>query len=280
MKKQFNTFEKQIGYKDQIETNLGRMANYGVSNIDPSTMLPYSIAPAWATNNLVETWEDRHHAAYQRLSPELQGEAGRAVRHSRIQVVPRWLHDRYHSFYPDGIELPQTDLTKFCFATLACAGVIPNKAIDVSGSKPKLVDIDAKGYRYFRKTGRISPEVKINKHTGENDYAKHRGIFFMKYVLENNVNEISPDLLKKFLSMDKSRHSKQRAQLGWLIVGKAIENATEPIKPLYKKAQEMGMLDKSCPNDPRQVIKMAVRNHPPNYFDELERRVELVVAVA
>ncbi len=275
-----STIEQQYNDLSSAEQYLGRIVLSDIPSIDPSTRLPYPIAPSWDRRMYAENWEDRHHAAYQRLAPELQDKAGRSVRHSRVQLVPRWLHNRYHGFYPNGIELPQNDLEKFCFATLACAGVIPNKAIVVSGKRPKLVDIDAKGYRYFRKPGRISPEVKINKHTGLDDYAKHRGIFFMTYVLENNIEEISPDLLKKFLDMDKNRYSKRRAQLGWLIVGKAIENATEPIKPLYKKAQEMGMLDKSCPTDPRQVIKRAVRHHPPNYFDELERRVGQLIEVA
>lgn len=280
MENSLKTFERQPKSTAPMIRNLGRVSVGNISNIDVSTRSPYPIAPVWDRKRYEETWEDRHHSAYQRLAPELQGEAGRSVRHSRVQLVPRWLHDRYHSFYPDGIELPETDLEKFCFATLAFAGVIPNKAIDVSGKKPKLVDIDAKGYRYFRKTGRIYPEVKINKRTGQDDYAKHRGIFFMNYVLENNIDEISPDLLNKFISMDKTRYSKQRAQLGWLIVGKAIEKATEPIKPLYRKAQEMGMLDKSCPNDPRQVIKRAVRHYPPNYFDELEKKAGLLLGVA
>ena len=280
MEKELSIIEQQPNYTSAASSSIGRIAIGDFGNIDIATMLPYPIAPVLDKTRQIETWEDRHHAAYQRLSPELQGDAGRSVRHSRVQLVPRWLHNRYHKFYPDGIALPETDLEKFCFATLACAGYIPNKAVDVSQRKPKLVDIDAKGYRYFRKNGRIHPEVNINKTTGEDDYAKHRGIFFMKYVLENNIEGINPDLLKKFLSMNKERDSKKRAQLGWLIVGKAIENATDPIKPLYRKAQEMGMLDKSCPTGPQQVIKRAVRHHLPGCFDELETKVGLLVEAA
>lgn len=277
--------EKISGIEQQFRTSIEQQIsncaeNQYIPSIDYETRLPYPIAPTWGRRQLENNWEDRHHAAYQRMAPELQGDAGRAVRHSRVQLVPRWLHNRYHGFYPDGIELPQTELDKFCFSVLACAGVIPDKAIDVSGKKPQLVNIDPKGYRYFRRPGRLHPEYKINKYTKDDDYAKHRGIFFMKYILENNLEEISPELLERFLLIDKQKHSKRRLQMGWLIVGKAIEVATEPIKPLYKKAQEMGMLDKSCPTDPRQVIKRAVRHHPPNYFDELERRVGQLIEVA
>jgi hypothetical protein len=254
--------------------------NNWVNSTDPETGLPYPIAPVWNSKNHVDSWEDRHHAAYQSLDPRMVGEAGRSVRHSRIQIVPRWLHNRYHSFYHEGIQLPSSELDKFCFAVLACAGVIPNKAIDVSGQKPKLVNIDSKGYGYYRRNNRIHPEVKINKHTHEDDYAKYRGIFFMKYILENNLETISPELLERFLETDKNHNFKKRTRLGWLIVAKAIEGATEPITPIYKKAQELGMLDRTCPTDPRQVIKKTITYHPPNYFDELEKKAGVLLGVA
>jgi hypothetical protein len=253
---------------------------YQLDSNDPITGLPYPIAPTPAPSGVYDLWEDDHHAFYWNRAPQLQGQDGKAVRHSRIQRTPRWAHNRYHQTFENGIELPQNEHEKFCIGVLACSGLVPRRAIDLSGIYPRIMELDEKDHSYLRESRRIHPESYINKRTHRDDLAKRRGIFFMNYVLNNKLEEIKPAVLEQFLEMSEAKDYEHKVQLGWFIVSKAIELATHPILPIYRQAQQLGMADSTCPKGPVATIKTVVKNHPINYFDELEEKAERVLQSA
>jgi hypothetical protein len=102
----------------------------------PLPILPTHVLPV---NDPVEA--NMHHAWHPSTAPELQGLAGQALRHSRVQLVAATDHNlgdkkqgplTYHDYYA-GPPLPTSEAEIFRMCVLAAAGYIPDRAIDIHG---------------------------------------------------------------------------------------------------------------------------------------------------
>jgi hypothetical protein len=104
---------------------------------------------------------NRHHHWHPSNAPELDVGtlAGAALRRSRIQVVRAVDHNQrrngkpmYHDFFA-GPSLPKTEQEVFKLCVWACAGYIPDSAIDLSGDQPKIVEMNQKQKAILQKIG-------------------------------------------------------------------------------------------------------------------------------
>lgn len=105
----------------------------------PLPILPQELLPS--DNPAKANW---HHPWHASSAPELQTLGGKALRHSRVQLVRTTDHNEgdrtrgkltYHDFYI-GPKLPSDEPTQFNACVLACAGYIPERAIDLRGDEP------------------------------------------------------------------------------------------------------------------------------------------------
>lgn len=206
--------------------------------------MPYLIHPYRPPRGMTQRWDDDHSFFFRDL-PELNDEAGKALRLSRVQHVPRWLHDRKHNdFYPGGVEqLPQTDADKFALTVLACGGYTSRLALDLRGGDPKLVKMSRPTYDFVRGKKQLHPETRKDHGLGYRTpgYSlRVIGTFFADYVRKQHIDEVVDEsVIDEFLH---TRNTENRAMLGNFIIEKAIDLAVEPIEPKYRIAAKAGLV--------------------------------------
>lgn len=113
------------------------MAAEIVSPTDELTGMPLALAPRLEplpdNEPAIANW---HHWWHPRTAPELQTLGGKALRHSRVQLVPVGDHNigtaTYHHYY-EGPPLPGANDTdaQFRLCVLSAAGYIPHNVIDL-----------------------------------------------------------------------------------------------------------------------------------------------------
>ncbi len=115
------------------------MAAELITPVDELTGIPLPIVPQ---NYLVEQSKlsNWHHAWHPNSDVALEDLGGRALRHSRIQLVRRIDHNykdkgrpNYHNYYA-GPEMPTTDSERFRLCVLSAAGYMPEMGIDLDGT--------------------------------------------------------------------------------------------------------------------------------------------------
>lgn len=111
----------------------------------PLPILPQEYLPMGKPD--IANW---HHPWHAESAPELQGLGGKALRHSRVQLVRATDHNMgdkrrgkltYHDFFV-GPPLPTTDDERFRLCVISAAGYVPDEAIDLRGDEPKITFMD------------------------------------------------------------------------------------------------------------------------------------------
>ncbi len=232
---------------------------------DEFSDLPLPIFPAEYSND----WHhDQHHAFFPNVSPLLQGPAGRILRHSRLQYGNADLHSEYHYLY-DGVQVPLDPKQRLATIVLACAGYVPETAIDVRYRKPVEVRLDAELRRHMQED-LIYPEARMSDTTGLDINNSQRGIFLMNCALNEDLDHIRSTLLEEFV---ETPDPKRRLKLGMFIVDRAFDRATEPVQDVYRIAHRRGYIHPAQRDDPVGLMRAIVLNHQPDYFRTLEERV-------
>lgn len=127
------------------------MAAELITPLDYETGIPLPILPTKELDRHDPT-TNWHHAWHANSAPELQGVGGRALRHSRVQLVRNVDHNHgnkevgkltYHDYYV-GPPLPTDDDERYKLCIISAAGYVPDMAIDLwSGDGPSKVRMTA-----------------------------------------------------------------------------------------------------------------------------------------
>lgn len=245
--------------------------SYGLATpVDKLTRIPLPILYTEAPHTTANTdfWDYHHH-----FHPEKElihaDDATLALRRSRGQYLPRWLHEHYHHYFA-GPELQYSREQIFQTVVLACAGVVPRQALDFSSYQgPKIVDIpDNDTYQAVAES--IKHEGERNSSIGGLARAQI-GIFFANYAIEQSFEEvISQKVIGEFLS---TRDTARRKVLGNLMIREAIHLSVEPILPTEKTLKENGVMRKRQ-TDLRELIKdYFVRSRQPQYYQAIDRKL-------
>jgi hypothetical protein len=233
--------------------------------LDSVTELPLPIFPAEYTN---EWHHDQHHAFYPKVSPLLRGISGNVLRHSRLQYGNADLHSEYHYLY-DGVQVPVDPQKRFGAIVLACAGYIPETAIDVRGRNPLEVRLDQDLRRYMQQE-LIYAEKRMSHRTNLDINNSHRGIYLMNYALNQGFDHIRQSLLEEFL---ETTDADKKLKLGMFIVDMSFNRAVSPIRNIYDTAHKKGYIHPSKRKNPVGLIREIVQEHQPHYFDTLQERI-------
>ncbi|HET7320290.1 MAG TPA: hypothetical protein VFI84_01740 [Candidatus Saccharimonadales bacterium] len=123
------------------------MAAELITPVDESLGIPLPILP----NELLPAddpeFANWHHPWHPSSAPALQTLGGKALRHSRVQLVRATDHnmgDRkrgkltYHDYFI-GPQIPTDETEQFKAIIAACAGYTPETAIDLRGTEPRIV---------------------------------------------------------------------------------------------------------------------------------------------
>lgn len=198
------------------------MAAEMVTPVDELTGLPLPLAPPDCLLPLNRSDEANwHHHAHPRRSPLLQGIAGLAVRNARLQLADLRDHTAYHGVY-SGPPLPVTPEEQFCYTVMATAGYVPGHAIDFHGRKPQIVPIDHNSRNRLWESG----ELKVASVESVRKFLK-------AYILELDTSHLYTHVIDEFLhTSDRER----KEYLGYLLLAKVIERASEPLRQPYRIA--------------------------------------------
>jgi hypothetical protein len=114
------------------------MAAELITPMDEETGMPLPLLPTGILER-DDSHTNWHHAWHPNSAPELEGLGGRALRHSRVQLVRDVDHNHgdklkgkltYHDHYV-GPPLPSTDEDRLKLCVISAAGYIPDEAIDL-----------------------------------------------------------------------------------------------------------------------------------------------------
>ncbi len=205
------------------------------------TKLPLPIRVTEPARDVQPKDWDYHHHFHPRLDPLLLGTAGKALRYSRGQYVPRKLHNRYHVLF-GGSVLPEDDKEKFRLCVLSCAGIVPKEAIDVSSKgEYQIVSLSKDEHEDLARPDSVYIE-RARKFGNKEFYVRRRiGEFFMQYALQQNIRDIVSDrVIDEFL--DASSLEQRKKELGNLILQTALGAAIEDVKPSHVAATEHGLV--------------------------------------
>lgn len=239
--------------------------------------MPYLLHPFDPPHANSSVWKDEDHSFYQRRSPELTDMAGRALRCSRVQETPRWLHNRKHRAFPDGTHLPKSEKEKFGLTILACAGYVSWMALDVRNvDNPTLVRASRNVHNYMRGKQQLHFETKKNmrlEYRTVDAASKSIGMYIADYAKRQNITELVDDtLLDEFLS---TPDDSKRLRLGNKIIGFAIDAAIDPIKPVYRSALQNELIRPGITHPFPLVTTLFPPQEWPKYHETL---AELIVA--
>jgi hypothetical protein len=211
-----------------------------------------------------------HHYFHPRNHVLLQDIGGQALRHCRLQAVQPELHNIgpncYHSFYA-GPPIPSDKAKQFAAVILAFAGYIPEQGIDFSGSSPRVVDLDHKQLADLRVMSERANFIHY-----KNFKFRHSAVrlFMQDYVLGQKIPEDKKlkATIENFLT---TKDVKKRQWLGFLILSKVIETATDPICEQYAEIYRTGLLIPSAPKEPYKIVKnrLALCGHRDDIFAKL-----------
>lgn len=210
---------------------------------------------------------DYHHHFHPRVAYEGVDDATWAVRTSRGQDLPRWLHEHYHRYFA-GPQKPESREQAFIACVMACAGVVPRQAIDFSGDGPKIVEASNAQYEVLAHTIRREGSHRWDKGRAQRNRI---GMFFASYAVEQAIeHEVSDRDIYKFLY---TRDNDRRLQLGNKILKKAVNMSIEPVRPLYRNLRKEGLVTDSSPDPWNIVTEYFVAPRLPDYHIALKRRL-------
>ncbi len=223
--------------------------------------MPLPLAPIRTerrANNLPET--DLHHHFHPRRSPVLVGGlGGKAVRNVRLQRSDYHQHHiDYHGNF-DGPPLPKTRAQQFGIVVLASAGYVPDRAISFTDGQPNEVPLT----RAQRQSLWLSGDLKI---AAPEIIRK----FLIDYTTSQDLTDVNDKLVDEFLN---TPNTQRRYQLGGMLLGVAIEKATEPIDPFYRTAWKKGLIPRDSSARVQRLIKnkMRYKQYRPLLIDRLEQ---------
>lgn len=237
-----------------------------------ATSLPLPILPTEPDQRARFLYNDFHHHFHPRNSPELTGLAGQAVRFSRGQDIARFLHNRYHDLFT-GPALPISAEEKFRLTVLACAGVVPREAIDLSksGTYERILLTDDQF-----ETLAAPRSIHIDRaYKPDSGYYKRKviGRFFAAYALQQNVRQaVSDKVIEQF--MDETTIPVRRNELGNLILKEALGMSVDSLLDLHRDLRIEGyVLRNRAIGLPEVLRKFFIPSEFSKYHDEMARRL-------
>lgn len=218
------------------------------------TGLPLPILPTEPHPGARFLYQDFHHHFHPRTSPELEGLAGQALRFSRGQDIPRFLHNRYHELFA-GPVLPVTEEEKFRLTVLACAGVVPRHAINLdTGGGYSLVELDYDEYELLAAPRSIHIEKAYKFNRGSFHRRQTIGMFFAAYAMQQNVREVvSNHVIEQFV--DDTTKPERKKELGNFILKEALDLSLDALIPFHRELKQEGYVRKEHATGLNEVVR-------------------------
>ncbi|MEI6237445.1 MAG: hypothetical protein WCP03_02485 [Candidatus Saccharibacteria bacterium] len=244
--------------------------------VDELTGLPLPILPTNELPNGVElpVYLNPHHHFHPKKAKLIRNpEEGGFLRNSRIQILPRWIHNQYHDIYR-GPKIDKDEQKRLLLGIFAVVGYLPKYAIDAPESAKRdedvIVEIEDDLYRQMIDKTLLKSEATKSKERRDRVCA-----YMMRVVLDQDVNIIDQLVIEQFLD---TKNDNTRLEIGRLIINNLIEQSTEPIEPIYKQVYRKNMVRKRNIRQASGVIREVTCPQHQRYISDLETKVRQSVA--
>lgn len=242
----------------------------------PLPLYPFSDPPI-DEDRLDVNWHHHFHPRAKLLEMDKGKDTGHCsmfLRHSRVQLLPRWIHDEYHAIY-SGPPINRDLREHFLLGVFSVAGYMPRAAIDVTESKDSNVTVRLNDEEYKKLT---SPEALKGEIVNRRARLMRAGKFMMDVIMsqvDEGVQVMEYGTIEEFLTTPKKD---RRIQLGSEILETLIKISTEPIEDKYRSAYKQHRLINEELDNPRMVVKTVTEPFVNNNLGKLKKEVSKAIA--
>ncbi len=241
--------------------------------LDEFTGLPLPVVISEPKNKSSNAKIDFHHHFHPERDLIHADDAMLALRRSRGQNLPRWIHEHHHKYFA-GPEFPESRKDTFASVVLACAGVVPRKAIDYSGKyeTPRIVEVWDNS-QYQKIVSSIKHEAQDKNKISRRIARAEIGKFFANYAIEQSFEDvISSTEIDEFLN---TTNPIKRKELGNRMLGAAIRMSVEPVIPIHRALKKESIARKRKVELPAIVKDYFIPSKRPDYFIAIDEKLSV-----
>lgn len=203
-----------------------------------------------------------HHAFFpdDDLTANITG--GPFLKQSRVQNVPVWLHDDYHSIF-SGPEIPKTVKQRFLLGVFAVAGYMPKYAIDVPNSSDEDSLIRLKYSEYKRM---LKPDMLKGDFVQRSVNLRRASKFMLNYIFKQDISSLDKLTAEEFLICDNKQ---RQLELASFIIDRLVDESTDPIKDKYHRIYRKHLIPNRQLGSPREAVLRVTNPYIPENIDKL-----------
>lgn len=226
--------------------------------------------PIWSTG---EGETNRHHPHFYKRHylSGLRKLETRAVRFSRLQLVDKSAHDKYHLQF-EGTAFPKNKQKSFEVTILNCAGYIAGHVVRLTDFGWGVTETTPEMKHAFQLPGIM---------TIERGYRARReiGQFLMNHAISQSFDSVKQSQIEQFIELGKPKFKEDEAaqarryRLGMRLTNIGLGLAVDGIDRSYKEARSLQALPEEAPVCAWKVAKNFVQGYEPDYYETLEENL-------
>ncbi len=199
---------------------------------------------------------DLHHGFHPASHPDLQSLGGKALRHSRLQLVDKNYHNHtersYHRFF-EGPPIPVNPDEQFKICVLAAAGFVPDQGIDLSSGDPEIVELTPSQKIQLVE---VDPDDQYGRRELKYRYTPIHD-FFVDYALGRDITHVKEKIIDEFVHTE---HEDRAKYLGHFLIAQTAVVASDTVAEQYREVYDAGMLHPMMPSHPASLVKFKLGN--------------------
>jgi hypothetical protein len=134
-------------------------------------------------------------------------------------------------------------------------------AVDVRGSKPRIVKVDEEQVAKLHQPGVLHAQDRMQWKIG---------YFCGKYIVKHGLEAVRDTTeAAQFLAADEV----QRQKLGFAVMRLAAEAVVDPVEATYQTARSRRLISPAMPPRASRFMMKLFQNRQPDYFDMLARNL-------
>jgi len=214
----------------------------------PGAYVPYLIVPNIGRDH---RW-DLDHGRFQANDERLSGVDRRPLRYGYTQWMPRPTHEAKNEAF-DAVLIPETPTAIFQAVLLGAARYFPRRAVDLSGSKPVIVDLTDSMCHEIHREGWVRPQPGSGWKIG---------FYIARYAIAHGLGAVrESDAVARFREA-QNEDARRRASFG--VLRQAVKIVTDPFEPAYERARRRGAIRRPEPTAAR-FVSLYFDRHQPDY---------------
>lgn len=228
------------------------------------------VLPIWAPGDGRTNLHHRHFRKRDHLNGPRKMET-RSVRFSGLQRVQASAHDRYHDWV-HGTGFPEDEKQSFGITIFNSARYIPSHVVEMSGSRPTIIETTPRMRRALLVPGVLTMERRRS-------YRREIGQFLMYHAVAQNFDHVRQDKVEEFIELGQPQYARdelaqqRRYKIGMRLANIGLGLAVDGIDKKYHQARQEQALPDEAPVCAWQVAKDYVHGYEPDYFETLEENL-------